>query len=75
MSLNEVSQKKTLFQKIGLGKPQMPSNIKMSQQPSSNPPPKQTPQPLQPNTVQQPTPQTPPPAKPGCGGCRRKKGR
>jgi len=72
MSLNEVAQKKTLFQKIGLGKPQMPSNIKMSQQSPSNQPPQQ---PSQPNTAQQPKPQTPPPAKPGCGGCRRKKGR
>jgi len=72
MSLNDIIQKKRLFQKIGLGTPQMKPATVISQsqtppnQPKTSPPPPAAP----------PSPQTPPapkPAKPGCGGCRRKR--
>jgi len=74
MSLNDIIQKKRLFQKIGLGTPQMkPATVvSQSQTPPSQPnQPKTSPPPAAP-----PSPQTTPapkPAKPGCGGCRRKR--
>ena len=72
MSLNDIIQKKRLFQKIGLGTPQMKPATVVSQ--SQTPPnqPKTSPSP----PAAPPSPQSPPtpkPAKPGCGGCRRKR--
>lgn len=70
MSINDIVQKKKLFQKIGLGTPQMKPATVVSQsqtppnQPKTNPP--QSP-------PQSPQPPAPKPSKPGCGGCRRKR--
>lgn len=75
MPINEIFQKRNLLSKIGLGVPQMSSNIRVSQQNPPNQPKPQTPtspktkpaQPAQPAQPSQPT------QKPGCGGCRRKR--
>jgi len=65
MPINDLSQKRNLLGKIGLGVPQMSSNIRIGQQNPQQPPqPMPQPKPVQPN---------PAPAKPGCGGCRRKR--
>lgn len=69
MSINDLLQKKNLLNKLGLGVPKMSSNIRVSQNTSSQPP-----KPSQPQTQpKQPAPQPQPQPKPGCGGCRRKK--
>jgi len=71
MSLNDIIQKKRLFQKIGLGTPQMKPATLISQ---SQTPPNQPK--TSPTAPPAPAPQAPPapkPAKPGCGGCRRKR--
>lgn len=71
MSINDIVQKKRLFQKIGLGTPQMKPATVISQsqtppsQPKVSPPPASPPSP--------PATPAPKPAKPGCGGCRRKR--
>jgi len=68
MPINDLFQKKVLLNKIGLGTPQMAQNIRFNQSNPQTPPPNKPPPP--PTPPRQPTP---PPAKPGCGGCRRKK--
>lgn len=63
MSVNNLSQLKNLFNKAGFGVPKMNPYRPVSNQ--------SQPQPQQPVQPKQPQPQ--PKAKPGCGGCRRKK--
>jgi hypothetical protein len=75
MSINDIIQKKRLFQKIGLGTPQSKPVTMISQSQTPSNPPKTAPTTNPPATP--PSPQTNPtpkqPAKPGCGGCRRKR--
>jgi hypothetical protein len=66
MSINDVAQKRTLLNKLGLGTPKMASNITVSQNQSK---------PVKPQQTNPPSPKPAQPAqpKPGCGGCRRKR--
>lgn len=77
MPINDISQKRILLNKIGLGTPKLSSNnirisrqdVSQSQVPPKLQPPQQIPQPQPPK----PNPPPAPAPKPGCGGCRRKR--
>lgn len=61
MSINDIAQKRNLFQKMGFGTPQ------------SKPSPLGNAAPAAPQPPKAPAPPPPKPTKPGCGSCSRRK--